>query len=197
MKHAHLRLALALSDRIYRGLVCLFPPAFRQTFSPRMARLFRECCRDAVQQQGIKGLTCLWLHALPDFVVSLALEWNATLLKRGRACWPYLLTPLLGWLAGYAYLHDDHLEGFALFLLLCVLGAGLLGYLQPQGASEWALLTGAGVPFVHFFDLITNVHLPCPMYLLATLLAVVAALVGAYSGVLLGALIRRWFLWSA
>lgn len=197
MKHAHLRLALALSDHIYQGMVYLFPPTFRRAFGPRMVRLFRECCRAAVQQQGMKGLICLWPPILADFSVNLVLEWGATLRRQTSSLWPALLAPLLGWLAGYAYLHAAHLEGLALFLLLCVLGAGLLGSLQPRGAPEWALLIGAGVPCVHFFDLLTGVHLPCPLYLLATLLAVVAALVGAYSGVVLGAFIRRRFLCSA
>ncbi len=195
MQPSHLRLALALSDRVYQGLVCLFPPAFRRTFGPRMTRMFRECCRDAVQHQGLNGLTRLWLHTLSDFTVNLVLEWSATLHQQVRDCWPSLLSPLLGLLAGYAYLHTENRQVLALFLLMCVMCAGLLGYLQPKGAWEWALLIGAGVPFVRLIDIIMNYHLPCHMYLMATFLAGVSALMGAFSGVALGAMIRRLFLW--
>lgn len=197
MKSAHLRLALVLSDRIYHGLVCLFPPAFRQTFGSSMAQLFRVCCREALQQQGIKGLLCLWLRTVSDLAVNLALEWSATLYKPLRDGWPYLLSLLLGWLAGYIYLHAPHMQGLVPFLLLCGLGAGLLAYLQPQGAGEWVLLSGAGVALVHLFDTVIDVPLPCHTYLVATLLAVVSALVGASSGVVLQVFIRRPFLHSA
>lgn len=197
MKSSHLRLALVLSDRIYHGLVCLFPPAFRQTFGSSMAQLFRACCREALQQQGVKGFASLWLHTLADLAVNLVLEWGAALHKPFKDGWPYLLTLLLGWLAGYLYLHAHPIQGLAPFLLLCSLGAGLLAYLQPRGAWEWALLPGAGVALVRLFDTVLGGSLPCHTYLSAALLAVLAALVGASSGVALQALIRRQSLYPA
>ena len=196
MQRSDLRLALALSDHLYWGLVCLFPPTFRRAFGPRMRRLFRQCCQEAVQRQGLKGLTRLWLHALADVTVNLMLEWGDTLSQLGRRGWPVLLAPLLGSLAGSLYLHTENWQGLALFLLLCVMGAGLLGSLQQKGAWEWALLIGAGVPFVHLIDLVTGFALPCHMYLSATVLAGTSALVGAFSGVALLTTIRRWFRWS-
>jgi len=195
MKLSHLRLALILSDRVYQGLVCLFPSAFRRMYGPQMTRMFRQCCREAIQHHGLKGLTRLWLHILADFTVNLVLEWSATLHKQARDYWPSLLSPLVGLLAGYAYLHTENGQGLTLFLLLCVMCAGLLGYLQPKGAWERALLIVAGVPFVRFIDIIMNYPLPCHTYLFAMFLAGVSALVGASSGVGLGTIIRRFFMW--
>ncbi len=196
MQPSYLRLALALSDHLYWGLVCLFPPAFRRLFGPRMRRLFRQCCQEAAQRQGLKGLTRLWLHALADVTVNLVLEWSATLSQLGRRGWPVLLAPLLGLLAGSLYLHTENWQGLALFLLSCVIGAGLLGSLQPKGAWAWGLLIGIGLSFVHLIAQATGSVLPCHVYLSAAVLAEASALVGASSGVALLTTIRRWLRWS-
>src|SRR5260221_6867919 len=163
MNQTYLRLALALSNRFYRSLLRLFQQEFQRVFSPRMARLFRDSGRDAVLQQGLKGLMSLWLHTLLDFTVNLVLEWADTLHKQRGSHLPSLLIFFLGMIAGDTALHAHAIAGLALFLLLC---AGFLGWFRPKEAWQRAFLLAIGIPFSHLIDLITGAALPFHIYLL-------------------------------
>lgn len=198
MKNAPLRLALtlmmAMSHRIYRGLVCLYPPAFRRRFGRRMARMFREYSQEVLQEQGVRGLPSLWLQTMVDLVVNLVLEWGAILrqpLSSVWSCWPILLIPLLGTVLGEIALRADTLRGLGL-ILLC---AGLLGYFHSKEAWRWAPLLWAGVPYGRVVDAITGSVLPCHDYLSVTFLAAMTVITGVFSGVALGFLIRNGLHW--
>jgi len=66
--------SLALALAVYRGLLCLYPAAFRQHFGDEMIQVFRDGCRAARSQGGRRGLVTLWLVTLPDLMVTAAKE---------------------------------------------------------------------------------------------------------------------------
>ncbi len=57
---------LSIADRTYCALLHLYPAAHRRAYGPWMAQLFRDLCRDAVQQGGTFVLAGLWIHTLLD-----------------------------------------------------------------------------------------------------------------------------------
>lgn len=69
-----MRRSLPLSVRIYRVLLLGYPQAFRQRFGDEMVQVFRDCCRDALDAQGVTGMVLLWLHTLPDLAITAAKE---------------------------------------------------------------------------------------------------------------------------
>ena len=57
---------IALSDKLFRKLLRLYPQSYRRNFGDLMALLFRDQCRDAWQRGRYAGLLKLWLRTLPD-----------------------------------------------------------------------------------------------------------------------------------
>jgi hypothetical protein len=57
---------LALSDKVYRKMLRLYPEPHRRGFGGQMAQLFRDQCRDAWAHGRYGGLAKLWLRTLPD-----------------------------------------------------------------------------------------------------------------------------------
>jgi hypothetical protein len=57
----------AVSEKIYRKLLRLYPEQHRREFGEPMAQLFRDQCRDAWMSGRHRGLAKLWLRTLPDF----------------------------------------------------------------------------------------------------------------------------------
>ena len=57
---------IAISDKIFRKLLRLYPQTYRRDFGGLMAQLFRDQCRDAWQKGRYAGLLRLWLRTLPD-----------------------------------------------------------------------------------------------------------------------------------
>jgi serine/threonine protein phosphatase PrpC len=70
------------SARIYRLLLLSYPAQFRCRFQEEMAQTFRDCCREAVQQQGLWGLTQLWVIVLSDLFVTASTERCRELVSR-------------------------------------------------------------------------------------------------------------------
>ncbi|GCF11738.1 hypothetical protein [Dictyobacter arantiisoli] len=74
--------ALALSEWLYGLFLHAYPATFRRTYGSRMAHVFRDSCRDALQQHGWASLIPFWLKTLSDLVHNACLErWH--LLKEG------------------------------------------------------------------------------------------------------------------
>jgi len=65
---------IAVSEKIYRKLACLYPKAHRSQYAEPMAQLFRDQCRDAYWTGRSVGLMKLWLRTLPDLGKSSVLE---------------------------------------------------------------------------------------------------------------------------
>jgi hypothetical protein len=68
------RRAIALSEWLYCLFLRAYPATFRRAYGSRMAQVFRDSCRDALQRHGLAGLIPLWLHALSDLVSNACLE---------------------------------------------------------------------------------------------------------------------------
>ena len=60
-----------VSERIYRALLGLYPPAFRARFADEMVQLFGDQLREA---HGAKRRSITWLRTLGDLVVTAASE---------------------------------------------------------------------------------------------------------------------------
>jgi hypothetical protein len=60
--------------RTYQALLKLYPPAFRESYSPWMTQTFRDLCRQAYRETGQRGLVRVWLLALPDLGGSMIRE---------------------------------------------------------------------------------------------------------------------------
>lgn len=58
--------AVAVSEKIYRTLLRLYPEPHRREFGEQMAQLFRDQYRDAWATGRYTGLAKLWLRTLPD-----------------------------------------------------------------------------------------------------------------------------------
>jgi hypothetical protein len=76
-------LAVTASVRFYEMLVAAYPPGFRRTYGAQMVQVFRDTCRDRVNQSGALGLLALWLRTLSDAARSILIEhfseWRQTM----------------------------------------------------------------------------------------------------------------------
>lgn len=65
---------LSAADKVYDALLILYPKAYRRTYRPLMAQLFRDLCRDAQRQDGTLGLAWLWLRTFFDLLATAVRE---------------------------------------------------------------------------------------------------------------------------
>lgn len=65
---------MLLSEKIYARLLKLYPKAYREAYGGPMAQLFRDQCRDALQEPRAWGVARLWLRVLPDLLKTSLLE---------------------------------------------------------------------------------------------------------------------------
>nr|HET6901175.1 hypothetical protein [Ktedonobacteraceae bacterium] len=66
--------AIALSAWLYGLFLHAYPAPFRRMYGTRMARVFRDSCRDALQRRGLVGLILLWPSTLFDLMCTACLE---------------------------------------------------------------------------------------------------------------------------
>jgi hypothetical protein len=65
---------IAFSVRVYQVLLVAYPTKFRQEYGPHMSQVFRDCCLQVFEQDGVIGLLKLWAITLLDFVQSVISE---------------------------------------------------------------------------------------------------------------------------
>lgn len=58
----------SIHPRVYGLLLLAYPREFRREYGPQMAQVFRDCCRDQLQQAGRFGLVKVWSHTLIDLI---------------------------------------------------------------------------------------------------------------------------------
>jgi len=80
MKPGRTMWMLSASVRCYRMLLLSYPPDFRAVFAQEMTQTFRDCCRQAMVEQGSQGLSRLWGLTLYDLVITSAMERARTLM---------------------------------------------------------------------------------------------------------------------
>jgi len=66
--------AMAFSIWLYSLFLYSYPATFRSAYGSRMLQVFRDSCRDTLQQRGLTGLIVLWSHVLSDLVITAYLE---------------------------------------------------------------------------------------------------------------------------
>ena len=65
---------VAFSEWLYTRLLRVYPAPFQRAYGLRMARVFRDSCRDMLQTRGLPGLLALWMRTLCDLSISASLE---------------------------------------------------------------------------------------------------------------------------
>ncbi len=69
---------LRLSERIYRQLLRVYPPAYRRASGSDLAEFFRDRYREEFAARGWKGVGGVWVRSLADVLVSgLAERWKS------------------------------------------------------------------------------------------------------------------------
>jgi hypothetical protein len=78
---------------LYRWLLTLAPEEFSDTYTDPALQVFRQCCWDAYQQRGMRGVLCLWLPTFADALYSVLAEQGAGLRQVfcSRLTWPVVL----------------------------------------------------------------------------------------------------------
>src|SRR5712692_5817324 len=80
---------VSLSVRVYQWLLYIGPAEFRREYGQLMMQVFRQCCHDAYQHQGARGVLRLWLPVFSDQLIGLLAERLSTLgHKRNRRSLP-------------------------------------------------------------------------------------------------------------
>src|SRR5262245_38249176 len=75
------RRGLALSERMYRVLLLIYPTEFRRAYGAQMVQVFHDSCLDAQRRRRMPGLLALWLATLGDLAASAWAEWRTVLLS--------------------------------------------------------------------------------------------------------------------
>jgi hypothetical protein len=65
---------ISFSVRLYQWLLYIGPAGFRHEYGLPMVQVFRECCRDAYQRRGTRGVVSLWSPTFSDLVVGMIAE---------------------------------------------------------------------------------------------------------------------------
>lgn len=69
--HSH---SLAVSERVYRFLLVLYPAEFRHEYADPLVQAFRDSCREAHRDSGTLGVIRMWLPIIGDLVSNASAE---------------------------------------------------------------------------------------------------------------------------
>ena len=73
--------AVGASERAYRSLLRAYPRGLRDEYGEEMARLFRDLCREELEDGGSLSLATLWARTLPELLYT-TLKERSTMLAR-------------------------------------------------------------------------------------------------------------------
>lgn len=62
--------SLIFSTRLYRAMLLIYPSDFRRAYEIPMLQTFRDCCRQALRENGNSGLFILWVRTILDILQS-------------------------------------------------------------------------------------------------------------------------------
>ena len=82
------RWPVALSVRIYRRLLWIYPAGFRHDYGAPMVQLFQDCCRAVYTRHGDRGLGLLWLQTARDLAATSLRERRSAWRERNRSMTP-------------------------------------------------------------------------------------------------------------
>ncbi len=75
---------LSIADRLYRAVLILYPPRFREQYGSQVAQVFRACCRETERERGWSGLVLLGISAVCDIAISSVGEWTSEVVRVSR-----------------------------------------------------------------------------------------------------------------
>ena len=159
---------VALSVRIYRRLLWVYPAGFRHDYGPLLVQVFQDCCRAAYTRHGGRGLGLRWSRMVGDLAATGLRERRSAWRERNRSMtpsarlgrlWPWPVTLILALIVAYVNLHTDETGIVALPMILA---AAALGFARPRGAILWGLLLGMGIPLGQAWATLAGWHLPYP-----------------------------------
>jgi hypothetical protein len=145
---------VGISERAYRSFLRAYPRGLREEYGEEMARLFRDLCREELEEGGGLGLAALWARTLPESLYT-ALKERSTMLNRNAyrsvagvalATAFILLIPLL---TSPAWTLFDFVFAGAL-----IFGTGLAFVLAARKAGNIAYRAAAGVALAAAFLLV-------------------------------------------
>jgi hypothetical protein len=150
---------VGFSERAYRFLLRAYPRELRGEYGEEMARLFRDLCREGVEDGGGLRLAALWARALPELLCT-ALKERSTTLDRNAyrpvvgvalATALVLLIPLLA-----MQVTDEVVWDLADFVFAgaLVFGTGLAYVLAARKAGNVAYRLAIGVALAAAFLLV-------------------------------------------
>jgi hypothetical protein len=137
--------AVGTSERAYRALLRAYPRGLRDGYGDEMARLFRDLCREELEDGGGLGLAALWARTLPELLYT-ALKERSTMMARNTyrsvvgvalATAFILLVPLL---AEWPWTLADFVFAGAI-----IFGTGLTYVLVARKAGNFAYRAAVGV----------------------------------------------------
>lgn len=67
---------LEISEKVYRGLVQLFPERYFQAFGEEMVLTFKDDYQETYRVEGLFGLVVLWVFTLWDLGLSISYEYK-------------------------------------------------------------------------------------------------------------------------
>jgi hypothetical protein len=65
---------LAISERVYKALLPVYPKEFRDEYGPKMVRDFRDLCREELERGGVAGFVRLWGRTALDLATTALVE---------------------------------------------------------------------------------------------------------------------------
>ncbi len=151
--------AVGTSERAYRALLRAYPRELRGEYGEEMVRLFRDLCREGVEDGGGLRLAALWARTLPELLYT-ALKERSTTLDRNAyrpvggvalATALVLLIPLLA-----MQVTDEVVWDLADFVFAgaLVFGTGLAYVLVARKAGNVAYRLAIGVALAAAFLLV-------------------------------------------
>jgi hypothetical protein len=125
---------ISLSEKIYRGLLKLYPSNYRREFGQEMIQLFQDMYQDAKSLDDDMEMFDLWKRIIPDYFISLTKEYLSHL--RGGDNYMQKKFGILGlffWIvAGIAI--------FPVIFFISINLVGVLGLGSAEDESVWLWL---------------------------------------------------------
>lgn len=153
---------IALSERVYRMLLILYPADYRREYGALMAQIFRDVCRERYRSHGVIGVVWWWCKTMLDLAFTVIEQRRKVKFTMSKSTFIHLTGILLIWggalgaLAAFSQLQPGDHSGiyqavlwlFSPSFLLVGLGCIGLGLRYDRGlgpAGQWALyLSGVG-----------------------------------------------------
>ena len=150
---------IALSDKVFRKLLGLYPASYRRDYGYLMAQLFRDQSRGAWQRGRYAGLLKLWLRTLPDLgktalIEQLTQNERNPIMNAKHTPTVLLVAGLLFGLLSFTHIVAPFHGVFMLLLMASVLcNLAKAGVELSRPASEWPLILARTIVLMFVYAL--------------------------------------------